>query len=202
MLKQYDIIAQLTSESLSYSNRVRILNDFAYEFGWLPSDSLDAPAVDDFSNAHLVVEHGLENSAVLTFFKGTRRFSDLDYTEKKRLISISYNNLVDWHIQIEIDKVTFVFNRVDPLECFEHTISRDDLDKLRGEGFEQVTGKRPNPNLPALDSALIGTISDWKRRLSAEMGYDVPNTAFSALFNAIIFLRAVEDHFRRVRPID
>lgn len=201
MLKQYDIIAQLTSKPLSYSNRTRMLNDFAYEFGWLPSDTLDAPGVDDFSNAHLVVEHGLENTAVLTFLKSTRRFSDLDHAERKRLISISYNNLVDWHIQIEIDKVSFVFNRAHPLRPFEYAISRDNLDKLRGEVFEQVIGKRPSANVPALDSALIRTISDWKRRLSAEMGYDIPNTAFSALFNGIIFVRAVEDHFRRLQHV-
>ena len=199
MQKKYNIILELTSKPLIDSDRYRLLNDFASEFGWRPSDSLDEPSLSDFSNAHLVVEHGLENSAVITFFKNSRRFSDLDRAEKNHLLSISYNNLVEWHIQVEFDKVTYVFNRTDPLKFFVHHISRDDVGKLRGEAFEQVTGKKPNPNLRALDSALISTISDWKRILSAELGSNVSNSAFSALFNAIIFVRAIEDHFRRIQ---
>ncbi len=197
MLNQYDIIFDLTSRPLSNTDRSRLLNDFAFEFGWRPSDRLDEPVVDDFSNAHLVVEHGLENTAVITFFKNSRRYTDLNHTEQHRLLSISYNNLVDWHVQVEFDKVTFVFNRTKPLKSFMHDISRDNLENLRGEAFEQLTGKRPNPNLRALDEALISTISDWKRVLSAELNSNVTNSAFSALFNAIIFTRAVEDHFRR-----
>lgn len=199
MQKKYNIILELTSKPLIDSDRYRLLNDFASEFGWRPSDSLDEPSLSDFSNAHLVVEHGLENSAVITFFKNSRRFSDLDRAEKNHLLSISYNNLVEWHIQVEFDKVTYVFNRTDPLKFFVHHISRDDVGKLRGEAFEQVTGKKPNPNLRALDSALISTISDWKRILSAELDSNVSNSAFSALFNAIIFVRAIEDHFRRIQ---
>ncbi|TEU13653.1 MAG: hypothetical protein E3J21_18150, partial [Anaerolineales bacterium] len=56
-------------------------------------------------------------------------------------------------------------------------------------------------NLPALDDALIETISFWKRNLSAEMEYEVPNESLSALFNAIIFVRAAEDNYRRFHPL-
>lgn len=83
MQKEYNIIVELTSEPLRDSDRYRLLNDFASEFGWRPSDSLDEPSLRDFSNAHLVVEHGLENSAVITFFKQSMRFSDLDHAKKK-----------------------------------------------------------------------------------------------------------------------
>ncbi len=198
MQNQYDIVVQLTSQALPDADRLRTLNDFAYELGWQPSDRLDAPAVNDFANAHLVVEHGLENTAVITFLRSPRKFFDLGFAEKKRLLTISYNNLVDWHIQIQADEILFVFNRTDPPSIVErYHISRDSFDKLRSETFEQVTGKRPNPNLPALDNALIETISFWKRNLSAEMGYTVSNEALSALFNAIIFVRAAEDHFQR-----
>src|SRR5207237_536906 len=73
---------------------------------------------------------------------------------------------------------------------------------LRSNAFEQVTGKRPNPNLRALDDELIVTISKWKRNLSAELGNVVPNEAFSALFNAIILARAVEDQRQRISPAE
>jgi hypothetical protein len=44
-----------------------------------------------------------------------------------------------------------------------------------------------------LDDALIETISFWKRNLYAEMEENISNQQFSALFNAIIFTRAVEE---------
>ncbi len=201
MRNQYDIIVELTSQTISDLDRVRRLNDFAYELGWQPSDRVVVPAVENFANAHLLIEHGLENTAVITFFRSPRRFTDLDYAEKKRLLNISYNNLVDWHIQIQVDEVVFVFNRTDPPRIVEKfNISRDNFDRLRSQAFEQVTGKRPNPNLPALDEALIETISYWKRNLSVEMGYEITNEKLSALFNAIIFVRAAEDHHRRFHP--
>ena len=195
MLDQYNLVVQLTSQVLSDADRSRILNDFAYELGWQPSDPLGGLTVGDFANAHLVVEHGLENTAVITFLRDPWRFSGLGNADRRRLLTISYNNLVDWHIQIEIDTVTFVFNRTKPLRVVErHRISRDNVDTLRSEVFERIAGKRPTPNLPALDDALIETISFWKRNLSAEMGYAIPNGSLSALFNAIIFVRAAEDH--------
>jgi hypothetical protein len=194
----YEIVVRLTSSQPLDTHKTRILNDFAYEFGWQPSDSLTVAAVSEVANAHLVVEYGLENTAVLTFLKSPRRFSDLDFSERKSLLGISYNNLVDWHLYIQSDEVAFVFNLTDPPKIVEsYRISRDKTDALRSEVFEQVTGKRPNPNVPALDNALIETISFWKRGLSAEMGYSVTNEHLSALFNAIIFARAAEDHFRR-----
>ena len=197
MVNQYDIVVQLTSQRISGSDRIRMLNDFADELGWQPSDRLEDRTVADFANAHLVVEHGLENTAVITFLLDVRRFSDLGYAEKNRLLTLSYNNMVDWHIQVELDGVTFVFNRTDPPKIERYPISRDNVDMLRSKAFEHIAGKRPNPNLPALDNALIKTISFWKRNLSAEMGYEVPNENLSALFNAIIFVRAAEDHYRR-----
>ena len=198
MANQYNIVVELTSRGISDTDRPRMLNDFAYELGWQPSDRLGGLTVGDFANAHLVVEHGLVNTAVITFLRAPRRFSDLGHAEMRRLLTISYNNLVDWHIQVEADEVTVVFNRTKPPSVVEkYRISRDNVDKLRSENFERIVGKRPNPNLPALDDALIDTISFWKRNLSAEMGYSVPNESLSALFNAIIFVRAAEDHCRR-----
>ena len=181
------------------TERARILNDFAHNFGWTPSDVLEIPSTNEFAAAHLIIEHGLENQAVITFLK--RRYSDLSYEEKRLLLNISYNNLVDWHIQIETDQISYIFNRCDP-EIIVDTrrISRDNLEGLRSRAFEQISGKRQNPNLPALDDALIHTISFWKRSLYAEMDSLPSNRALSALFNAIIFTRAIEDNFRRLYP--
>lgn len=193
----YDIVTQLTSANIPEADRLRMLNDFAYHFGWTPSDSLDVSTVSDFANAHLIVEHGLENTAVITFLR--RRFSDLGIEERRRLLNISYNNLVDWHIQIEQEQILYVFNRTDPAKIVaNYRLSRDELDSLRSQAFEQISGKRQSQNLPALDDALINTVSFWKRYLSSELGNVASNKELSSLFNAIMFVRAVEDNFRRL----
>ncbi|MBE9152044.1 N-6 DNA methylase [Coleofasciculus sp. LEGE 07092] len=195
----YQTVMQLTSAAsgLLPIDHPRILNDFAYSFGWTPSDSLDIPSTRNFANAHLIVEHGLENQAVITFLQ--RPYKDINYEEKRQLLGISYNNLVDWHIQIEPDKILYVFNRFDLGRIVEtRPISRDNLENLRSRAFEEISGKRQNPNLPALDDALINTISFWKRNLYSELGNSVSNRELSALFNAIIFTRAVEDNYRRL----
>lgn len=193
----YDIVVQLTEQQLSETERRRIVQDFAYHFGWTPSDNLMAAMAGNFANGHLVVEHGLENTAVISFLK--RPFADLGYEERRRLLNISYNNLVDWHIQIEREQITYVFNRTEPERIVaKFSVSRDELSKLSSDAFEQISGRRQNPNLPTLDEALIKTIRFWKSFLSTEIGNLDSNLELSALFNAIIFTRAVEDNARRI----
>ena len=191
----YDIVLRLTEEPLSETERRRIIQEFASHFGWTPSDNLTVETADSVATSHLVVEHGLENTAVLSFLK--RPFADLGYEDRQRLLSISYNNLVDWHVQIEREQVSYVFNRTEPAKVVaKFSISRDELSSLSSHAFEKL--QRPNANLPALDEALIGTIRFWKTFLSTEIGNLDSNEELSALFNAIIFTRAVEDNFRRI----
>jgi len=173
-----------------------MLNDFSYHFGWTPSDRLEVPITNNTSNAHLVVEHGFENQAVISFLK--KPHHELSSEEQRELLSISYNNLVDWHIQIQSDEVVFTFNRCYPFRIArKEYLSKDNLDILRSEEFENIASKKQSPNLPCLDDALIETISFWKRNLSIELSeFDVSNKQFSTLFNAIIFVRAVEDNYR------
>ena len=59
--------------------------------------------------------------------------------------------------------------------------------------FDQAVGAAPNPNIPALDGILLETIANWRRILRSELGPAATNASISALFNAIIFARAVED---------
>ena len=197
MAKLYDTISRLTAQNYSEESLVRMLLQFARELGWQPSDRLIASNVDDIANAHLMVEHGLENSAVISFLRN-RRFSDLDADDRKRLLTLSYNNLVDWHIYVQSDEVTFVYNRRYPFEPKTHQISRSDLDSLRSDAFDKVSGQKPNPNMKALDDALIDSISFWRRNISGELNYEVKNEEFSTLFNTLILVRAAEDNYNRM----
>jgi methylase of polypeptide subunit release factors len=198
MQSSFDAIFKLTTQPLENINRKRLLNDFAFQLGWHPSDSFETPDLET-AHDHLLVEHGLQNSAVISFIRYPRSYLSLSYSERNSLLKISYNNLVDWHIQIEKDNVTVIYNRTDPPAVVDKfIISNDTFERLRSDSFEEITGKRPSPNFPGLDDALIDTISFWKRNLSASLDYSVSNESLSALFNIIMFSRAVEDHRRRL----
>jgi methylase of polypeptide subunit release factors len=178
-----------------------MLRDFANDMGWRPSYYLiEPPLTSQYANAHLVVEHGLQPSAVITFLDKSHRLADIRLPDLHQLLSISYNNLVDWHLYVEPDEITFCFNRKKPLYTESRRISRSDYDSLRNEAFDQIVGRKPTPNLPSLDQALIETISSWRRVLSAELRYAVPTVNLSALFNAILFARTIEDQNRRIEP--
>ncbi len=197
----YDLVVNLTSEKLPESERLRMLGDFASKMGWRPSYYLiELPLAGEFANAHLVVEHGLQPSAVITFLDKAYSFTDIQLSDQNRLLSISYNNLVDWQLYVERDKVTYCYNRKKPVYIETKSVSRSDYDGLHNEAFEQIVGRKPTPNLPSLDQALIETISSWRRILAADLDYAIPTTNISSLFNAILFTRTIEDHHRRIEP--
>src|ERR1039458_25181 len=111
----YEIVQQLTRSELPSSQRRIALKEFAVLNGWRPSDEMDDyPGTERIANGHLVVEHGLDNSAVISFLRADSPFLTLSRSEQNRLLCISYNNMVDWHVFPELDGATFVYNRVDP----------------------------------------------------------------------------------------
>jgi hypothetical protein len=196
MLDNYDIVQALTRQSPSPNDRQRWTADFSYELGWRPSDRLILQDAESFSTAHLIVEHGLQNTAVISFLRS--RFPDLTPSEQKVLLNASYNNLIDWHINIDYEAVTYVYNRYRPPSFFvkRNDFSRGTISRLSSSAFEQLAADHPAPDVPDLDDALIRTVSAWKRYISVELP-GVSNLQLSALFNAIIFVRATEDHAQR-----
>jgi len=167
MANQFDIVAQLTSGFLSESDRVVRLQEFSRELGWRPTDRLDTPALREIAGTQLLVEHGLENSAVLSFIQSPKLYSTLSSEDRQSLLSTSYNNLVDWQVAIDSAGISFVYVRTRiPTPVERRELSRENYESLRSEIFEQVVGRRPSPNIPALDDALIKTISLWKRSLA------------------------------------
>lgn len=200
MTDTYDVVRNLTSGE-GVPDRLQI-RQFSHLLGWHPSDYINVPQTATIANGHLVVEHGLENSAVLSFLRNDRRYSDCTFDEQRALLSISYNNLVDWHLAITRDELVFLYNRTDPATVVHRApVSRVSVDALRSAYFDQIVGRKPNPNLPALDTALIQTLSYWKRELSASSEYLATNESISTLFNFLIFLRAAEDQ-QTVYPTD
>jgi tRNA1(Val) A37 N6-methylase TrmN6 len=151
---------------------------------------------DGFSTAHLIVEHGLQNTAVISFLRS--RFPELTPSQQRVLLNASYNNLIDWHINIDSEGVTYVYNRWGPpsFHTKRNQLTRANIGMLTSQNFEVIAAEHPSPDVLALDDALIKTISVWKRHIGSEIP-GISNTSLSALFNAIIFVRAAEDHARR-----
>jgi type I restriction-modification system DNA methylase subunit len=201
MPNQYDVVVQLISGYLPAADRAVRLQEFSRELGWRPTDRLELPAVREIATTQLLVEHGLENSAVISFLHRPKQYSTLSSYDRQLLLSISYNNLVDWHVAIDESGIDFVYVRTRvPSSVGRYPLSRENYESLRSEIFEEIVGRRPSPNIPALDDALIKTISLWKRSLRAEMGDEITNTHLARLFNALVFVRALEDQRRRLAP--
>lgn len=195
----YDTITGLTNDNPSGIDRSILVQNFARELGWSPSFHLTPSSEANIVNIHLVVEHGLEDAAILSFLKVP--YNSLNEIQRRSLLNISYNNLVDWHIHVDKDKATFVYNRNSLSDNVIQEISfrNDNYEALRNDAFEKIIGKKLSPNIPALDDALINTISYWKRTISSELNNSVSNEELSALFNSIIFLRALEDNATRYK---
>jgi type I restriction-modification system DNA methylase subunit len=194
-----EIVSQLTEETLPSSERRRALEQFAKMNGWQPSDEIEYPATSAIANGHLVVEHGLQNAVVISFLRGGRAFKSLTTEEQMRLLSISYNNLIDWHFFPNSQGLTYVNILSRPLDPIQK--SRFEFPDLwRAEAFDKIVGRRPNPNVKSLDDALVSTLRYWKRLLHSQIPKSLKNENISALFNAVLLVRALEDQKRWQKP--
>ena len=196
----FKLVTDLTDQRIQGSDALDALRRFASEFGWRPSDQLDRyPGTERFCNGHLVVEHGFDLTAVISFLGTDTPYVDLDMSERRTLLELSYNNMVDWHLLPERSGMRVVFNRTDPPrdDFFPVTLSED---VWRADAFDRLTGKRPSPNVRALDDALIDTVSFWKRAIRTDMGAQVDLAQISALINSVIMVRALEDYQNRLHP--
>src|ERR1035438_9674885 len=92
IIDYYDLVQRLTSGTQSPADLARWVNDFAVDMGWRPSDQLQLPVASEFSTTHLIVEHGLENTAVITFLRQPYRYAALSSSQQRCLLNASYNN--------------------------------------------------------------------------------------------------------------
>ena len=192
MSSALELVYALTDRDLPTGQRRDLTREFSIEFGWRPNDFIETRSA--LSTVSIVVEHGLDNAAVLSFLPSERRLRDIQIDERRSIVGLAYNSLVDWHVWIDRESVEYVYNRTDPIHpTIAHNFSHADYSALTKRVFDQAVGAAPNPNIPALDGILLETIANWRRILRSELGATATNATISALFNAIIFARAVED---------
>ena len=200
MLEELRILQNITGREFKnrgHLDRVRIFNDFSERFGWHPSDYLGPEyGLQAKTNGHLIVEHGLEHAAVITFIAEPARTVELNLSDARVLLEISYNNLVDFHLIVDQNKVAVYFNRSDSPKVEEKSIEGPDFTVLTAKDFQKNLECSRAGNIPSLDTIMIETIDYWKRFLHGEISCRQKNEVISALFNAIIFVRAVEDHYK------
>jgi len=182
-------------------NSKHLVLEFAKSLGWSPSYFIEPSSVEK-SNGYLVVEHGLQNSAIISFLKG--RNEDLTLIEEENLLALSYNNLVNWHITIDSRYINyyFILNKEKRKVETKRIEAGNESDALSVSTFLEVIEKKPNSNIRSLDDVLIENISKWKRIISAELGNNVDLISLSHLFNSTIFLRSIEDSKKRANELD
>jgi hypothetical protein len=200
MSTAYDNLTRILSSTTSVEQRLSAMRGFASELHWTPSfemhNSFGVSGVDD----HLVVEHGLENSAIISFLKSPRRVVDLDPIQLRSLLAISFNNLVEWHIFVSETEVRYINNLTEPYFDRIFVLTRSSTDCASVQQFDKLTtfefaSQRHFRSIQACDDVLIKIISHWKRLLKADYR-TLSNEDISAIFNSIIFVRACEDQAR------
>ncbi len=194
------IHSRLTANNLIEDSKPLIM-EFAKELGWNPSYFIEPSAVEK-SNGYLVIEHGLQNSAILSFLK--ERNEDLTQLEEENLLGLSYNNLVNWHITIDSRYINYYFilnKERKKVETRKIEVGNEE-EALSVDTFYEIIGKKQNSNIKALDDVLIENISNWKRIISAELDNQIDLISLSHLFNCVIFLRSIEDGKKRSNELN
>jgi len=137
MTQEFQIIDKLTQTKIVEFDKQRYLKDFSRLLGWEPSDKIETiKEIENISNGHIIVEHGLVQSAVITFL--TTSFDNLRIEQKQKILTISYNNLIDWHIYVQKDKVYYVYNRRENIDPIVKNISENSVENIRSTMFSQI----------------------------------------------------------------
>ena len=203
MRQPLSLVHELTDHHRSTADKRSLAAEFSSEFGWRPNDFLESNTT--LTTVNLVVEHGLDTAAVISFLSSDYTLRDLQLHDQQAILSLSYNSLVDWHVCIARDSIRYIYNRTNPPSSIHsHELTPNDYSPLTKRVFDQAIGSAPNPNLPALDAALLDTIAKWRRIIRAELGDILDEASLAALFNAIILARGVEDldsHLQRNQSI-
>lgn len=190
-MQAYLNIETLTSREPTDAQVRHAIDAFVGEFGWKPSFVMGEHGISRVTNANVLLEQGLEISAMVSFLRD-RDFGSLSFTEMKNLLEISYNNIVDWHIFVDSRSINVVFNRNVNDVTFSTRISENNLDPLYYRNLESIINKTRRSEIDPLDLEIIANISRYRRLLHSEIE-NISTEDISSLMNAVILLRSMED---------
>jgi hypothetical protein len=174
------------------------MRSFAQELNWVPSYEVQGTFGVEAVAGHLIVEHGLENAAAISFLKAPFRSAELAPEQLRALLAVSYNNPIEWHLFVSNTDARWINNLADrtsaPGADNLTLLDPSDLSKVVSSSKldELDQGGELRKSFKACDDALLQVISRWKLLLKADYP-EVRNMNISSLFNALIFVRGCED---------
>jgi hypothetical protein len=194
----YNDLIRIADIATTPDQRVMAMRSFAQELDWVPSYEVQGTFGVGAVAGHLIVEHGLENAAAISFLRAPYRSAELGADQLKALLAVSYNNLIEWHVFVSGSDARWVNNLADRAASPEADtivpLNAGDLSRVLSFGkleeFDRVSGLRRS--IKSCDDAVLQVISRWKLLLKADYP-DAENRNLSALFNALIFVRGCED---------
>jgi hypothetical protein len=198
MPSAYNDLLRIADAGTPPEQRIVSMRNFAEELQWNPSYEVQGNLGVVASSGHLIVEHGLENTATISFLKAPHSAAELDNMQLRALLSISYNNLIEWHLFISGTDVRWINNLADRTREAEadqvHSLSPSNFTRYLSAAHldELERAEAVQRSLKACDEALLQVITRWKLLLRADYP-DVGNRNFSALYNALILIRGCED---------
>ncbi|QNL18190.1 N-6 DNA methylase [Hyphobacterium sp. CCMP332] len=197
-MKAFDYLQQVIADRTTDETRRVALKSFATALDWTPHSELRERYQTATAISHLVVEHGIENAAALTFLAPGERASELSASQIEKLLEISYNNLIDWHIFISNNDVRIVNNLSFPDVDNLYSIREENIsDVLSVTGFNEISRNEKIKKYDRrCDEVVINVIARWKKIISSEIP-NIDNKSLSSIFNAMIFVRACEDQKRQ-----
>lgn len=194
MTELFTVLTKATDPTAPQRHRHIFINEFAEQLNWKPSYVLDDFRASDLHASHLIVEHGLEHTSVLSFLHGHPSVRSLSSLETNHLLEASYNNLISNHILIGQDGAACISN----LQKFGAKtfldFSNQGIDSLERSKTSKLFTTGEKDYFLNCDDALIKTISTWKRLLFAELEENISMNQISIIFNSIFFIRAIEDY--------
>lgn len=186
MATVYEDLLQITDPNSARPARLFAMRAFAEKLRWTPHYELTAPVRGTPASEHLLVEHGLSNSAVITFLEGDNLTSSLSDGQIQNLLAISYNNLVEWHIFVSNSDAVWINN----LSDWRSGSGAKLIQRFSPSNLEEIFAPEKIPShrlgkrtIRPCDDAIIAMVSRWKRLLKADYPAS-DNHAISTLFNA------------------
>jgi type I restriction-modification system DNA methylase subunit len=190
----YTALQYITSASITDDQRGVRINDFAIGLGWVPSYKINTREFISVSSNHLVVEYGMESSAVISFLRPGIEADALSEATIRQVAVVSYNSLVDNHIILDGSRALFINNRLANPVINELAIKRAGIDSLSSKeataSFQKTTDRS---RFARCEDALIASVVRAKKALMSVVGAD-SSSSVSTLLNCIILFRACEDH--------
>jgi len=82
----YNNLMRIVAPATPREQRLVAIRDVALELNWTPNYEFHGAFGAEVAEDHLVVEHGLENSAIISFLKAPARVADLDARQLRSLL--------------------------------------------------------------------------------------------------------------------